>query len=309
MAKKFKVGEDNNDEISQGQISRNETTVSPIAEADTINALPQDENNDPNAIKVTIEDEKTPIVVLFGPPSSGKTMILVRMTRYLRKIGFNVKTVPTFRSSEDEHYKKICDGFNEMITNENAAESTSAISFMLLKVWKKGKPICQILETPGEHCFNPNDKSSNMDFPRYFQSICNNNNRKIFLIVVEPDWRDESHRTNYVQRINQLIHRMGQRDKAIFLYNKVDETPFVIMRGKTNTAEAKKSVSDQYKGIFESFKNTIPIVNFFTPYNCKFVPFSTGDYNKTVNGDNVYEEGPDEYPRELWKTIMSFVRG
>ena len=137
MAKKFKVGEDNNDEISQGQISRNETTVSPIAEADTINALPQDENNDPNAIKVTIEDEKTPIVVLFGPPSSGKTMILVRMTRYLRKIGFNVKTVPTFRSSEDEHYKKICDGFNEMITNENAAESTSAISFMLLKVWTR----------------------------------------------------------------------------------------------------------------------------------------------------------------------------
>ncbi len=88
MAKKFKVGEDNNDEISQGQLG-NETTVSPIAEADIINALPQDENNDPNAIKVTIEDEKTPIVVLFGPPSSGKTMILVRLTRYLRKIGFN----------------------------------------------------------------------------------------------------------------------------------------------------------------------------------------------------------------------------
>ena len=50
--------------------------------------LTNEETKDPNEISITIADQKTPIVVLFGPPSCGKTMTLVRLTRYLRTIGF-----------------------------------------------------------------------------------------------------------------------------------------------------------------------------------------------------------------------------
>ena len=46
-----------------------------------------EELNDPNKIKVTISDTTTPIVVLFGPPSCGKTMTLVRLARYLQNQG------------------------------------------------------------------------------------------------------------------------------------------------------------------------------------------------------------------------------
>ena len=50
--------------------------------------LSSEEQNDPNSITVTVSDPNTPIVILYGPPSCGKTMTLVRMTRYLRSKGY-----------------------------------------------------------------------------------------------------------------------------------------------------------------------------------------------------------------------------
>ena len=280
-----------------------------VVESEPVNGLTSEEQNDPNKIQVTIEDEETPIVILFGAPSSGKTMTLVRLTRYLRESNFNVCPVKTFRPSLDGHYKKMCDGFNDMITNGNAAQSTSQISFMLLKVLQKGHPICQILEAPGEHYFLPKDKLSNRDFPRYINNIKNKNNRKIWLFIIEPDWEDDKDRQNYVERIKQVKKNMKPQDKAIFLFNKIDKTSFVISKGQIAIKDAIKFVENQYKGIFEPFKNENPITRFFVEYNCKFVPFSTGDYNETIDGGIVYEAGPDEYPRNLWKEIINFVRG
>ncbi len=106
-----------------------EETPENIPDSNTVKGLSVEEQNDPNKIKVTIEDEKTPIVVLFGPPSSGKTMTLVRLTRYLRDASFDVYPVRTFRPAADAHYKKMCDDFNDMVTSENAAQSTSPASF------------------------------------------------------------------------------------------------------------------------------------------------------------------------------------
>ena len=40
---------------------------------------------------VTVIDRKSPIVFLFGPPSSGKTMTLVRLYRYFIKLWGKMK--------------------------------------------------------------------------------------------------------------------------------------------------------------------------------------------------------------------------
>lgn len=303
-----------------------ETTETPIAEETTqaepynvptentitslgssIKGLSREEITDPNAIHVTIDDPTTPIVVLFGPPTCGKTMTLIRLTRYLCQHGYEVRPVETFRPSSDTHYQKMCEHFNEMVYSYEAAEGTSNISFMLVKVTQKGRPICQILEAPGEGYYLP--KADTGVFPPYVNNIINNANRKIWLFVVEPNWLDDADRQGYAAKIKKLQTNITPKDKVVFLFNKIDKTPFVQGVGRINISAAVKSVKDQYKGIFEPFRNENPITRFFSEYRCEFVPFSTGDYSPKVDGGMVYEQGNDIYPRRLWNTILKIRKG
>jgi len=273
----------------------------------SIKGLSQEEITDANAIRVTIDDPTTPIVVLFGPPTSGKTMTLIRLTRYLNQHGYEVRPVETFRPAADTHYQRMCEKFNEMVYSDNAAEGTSNISFMLVKVTQKGRPICQILEAPGEGYFMP--RADTGTFPRYVNNIISNNNRKIWLFVVEPNWLDKADRQGYAAKIKKLQTKIKRQDKVVFLFNKIDKTEFVLGGGHINTPGAIKKIKDQYEGIFEPFRNENPITRFFSEYRCEFVPFSTGDYSPKVDGGMVYEPGDDVYPRRLWNTILKIRKG
>lgn len=271
-----------------------------------IHGLSDVEMNDPNSIKVTISDADAPLVVLFGPPSCGKTMTLVRMTRFLRKEGYGVSPVRNFRPSSDTNYKDLCDTFNEIMNNDYAAGSTNLISFMLVQVMKNGRRLCQILEAPGEHYFNPQEPSAN--FPRYVHTIINSTNRKVWAIMVEPNWLDSTDRNNYVTRITNLKKKMRPHDNAVFVFNKIDLTEFVRTPGDVNISAAIKEIKDSYPNIFVPFQNQNPITKWFNEYNCEFVPFQTGDYPEGINGIT-YEEGPEEYCRKLWNTIMKSIKG
>ncbi len=281
-----------------------EIMPSPIT---SIKGLSEEEITDPNAIRVTIDDTTTPIVVLFGPPTCGKTMTLVRLTRYLCQHGYEVRPVETFRPAADTHYQKMCEHFNEMVHSHEAAEGTSNISFMLVNVTQKGCPICQILEAPGEGYYLP--QADTGTFPPYVNNIISNSNRKIWLFVVEPNWMDEADRQGYAAKIKKLQTKIKRQDKAVFLFNKIDQTPFVQSGGHINTSAAIKSIKDQYKGIFEPFRNENPITRFFSEYRCEFVPFSTGDYTPKIDGGKVYEQGDDIYPHRLWNTILKIRKG
>lgn len=61
----------------------------PIFDSSTSNikGLSEEELNDVNKIRITINDSSAPVVVLFGPASCGKTMTLVRLSRYLQGQG------------------------------------------------------------------------------------------------------------------------------------------------------------------------------------------------------------------------------
>lgn len=293
------------------------TTIPPIKEtseekllnpSDKIVGLTAEELNDPNKISVTIADKDAPIVVLFGPPACGKTMTLVRMTRFLRENGYTITPIRTFRPTYDANYTEICDNFDIMMNQDDAAKSTSKISFMLVKVSKNGRTICQILEAPGEYYFNP--KAPKSPFPKYFNAIKSSKNRKIWTIMVEPDWENESDRLNYVDRIKKLRTQMSTKDRTIIVYNKIDKTDFLIDNsGNAHVGLARKNIRDLYPNIFEPFKNPSPIANWFTPYRFDFTIFQTGDYSQAADGTSLFEQGPDVFPRRLWKIILNKVRG
>ena len=282
------------------------TSLADEESKDKKRGLNSSELNDPNKINITIADKKTPIVILFGPPSCGKTMTLVRLTRFLKQEGYKINPIKTFRPSYDDNYKYICENYDAMINQTDAAHSTDRINFMLVEVIKDGKRLCQILEAPGEYYFNP--QKPNEKYPNYVNTIINGDNREIWCVMVEPDWENESDRNNYVTRIANLKRKMRPTDKTIFVFNKIDLTNFVVSRGNVNISQARKEVANLYPGMFAPFKNVNPITKFFSEWNCDFVPFQTGDYTESETS-LTYQEGPREYPAKLWATIRKRING
>ena len=278
----------------------------PVQSEGGLHGLSAAELNDPNSIRVTVSDPNAPLVILFGPPACGKTMTLVRMTSFLKAEGYTVSPIRHFRPTSDTNYADICEHFDETMNSDIAAASTDRISFMLVEVIKNGRRICQILEAPGEYYFNP--KKPTASFPNYVNTIITSPNRKVWTIMVEPDWMDHTDRANYVSKINRLKQSMRTRDSAVFVFNKIDKTNFVRSVGNINTAAAITEVKNLYPNIFVPFMNQNPITRIFKKYNCDFVPFQTGYYTEAVNG-LTYQEGPREYCVKLWKCIKNQITG
>ena len=116
-------------------VATTETTSEPIATAtediDVDDITNSDEStSEPNATTtedideddITISDKSSPIVLLFGPMSSGKSMTLVRLSRYLRDKGFIIKTDKNFKS--DSKYKEKCDEFMANLDTKSALPGT-----------------------------------------------------------------------------------------------------------------------------------------------------------------------------------------
>lgn len=310
----FENTQEDNIQIIDNPQQEEFTAPADIATADPRvedNGMSSEELNDANKISVTIADYKTPLVVLFGPPSCGKTMTLVRLTRYLNSRGYTVQPVTSFRPTYDRNYSEMCENFDFMVSSDDAAKSTSKIHFMLVQVLHHGKPLCQILEGPGEYYFSPENPGA--PFPKYVNAIISSNNRKIWAIMIEPDNTNKrmsvEARKHYVSKIHKLKSRLSLRDKIMFIFNKIDETPFVISPGNIKYSLAMQHTEFMYPNIFVPFKNANPITKWFNPYNFDFVAFQTGDFSEATDGTLTFQEGNDVYPRILWQFIQKRING
>lgn len=269
------------------------TTVTPKAHTDVI---------------VTISEKKKPIVVLFGPPACGKTMTLVRLSRYLKNeaSGYEIKPIRDFRPATDTTYQQLCDNFFSLLNADLAAGGNDLMNFMLVSVSRgAGDQICQLLEAPGELYFDPNKPDKDPEATAYLNKIINSPNKKIYVIMLEPNWRSEELRRAYVDRIKHLKKKRKGKDRFILLGNKVDKADeFIKTAGNVNESGFRTFLSNQYDGLFKDFKEQRPIINFFKPYNCEFVPFQTGTYSQSTTGKMVFTEGDNAYPKNLWDKIL-----
>ncbi len=261
---------------------------------------------------IKIGDKKAPIVMLFGPPTSGKSMTLVRLARYLRKLGYTVKADTTFKS--DDTYKERCDKFHKNLNSKEALDGNALNEFLMVKIINHGTTVCQILEAPGEHYFNPKkpDEISARNFRPYLTQIIRNlPNRKIWVFITEAEWNvHASVKDSYVGRIRNCKHQLLRNsDRVVILYNKVDQKEELFENGHLHISSAEKAMKDEYEGLSIVFKNPNPIASLWRPNNYRFVPFCTGYYTKQVGGKPKYNESEEMYPKLLWDQLMKCIKG
>lgn len=262
----------------------------------------------------TIVNQTVPIVVFVGPPSSGKSMILVRLAKFLRSQGYTVKTDPTFLNTIQ--YQKDCKEFERCLTTTTALQGT--VKFLLVNIYKDGEEVAKLLEAPGEDFYTTDPAKTragkNDMIEPYLQAIMASRNIKSYVMLLDLDSdtsfrRDGSHRESYEQRIlNHFYDNINKnRDRVVLLYNKIDETPFGDINGCSNPSGARKDARMYYPAWFSSMR--ITKWGMFTVDNFTFKTFCTGMFAVQTddfgNKYKTYTIADDKYPRELWKEIIS----
>ena len=302
------LGDTPTEDFSSTEVSQDD-----ILNESDYNAEITDESTGPvDEDDIKIGDKTAPIIMLFGPPSSGKSMTLVRLARYLRKKGYAVKADSTFKS--DNGYRVRCDEFHKNLNTKEARQGNALNEFLLVKVVNHGKTICQILEAPGEHYFDPKrpEITSAREFRPYLTEMIRTlPNRKIWIFITEAEWNVHADiKTSYVARIRSCKHQlMSPSDQVIILYNKVDQKEELFEDGRLHSGWAEKAMKDEYETLHTVFKNSNLITSLWRPYNYRFVPYITGYYNKQVGGGKKYTESEERYPKLLWEQIMNCIKG
>ena len=273
----------------------------------------QQESAEPQIQVNQIVNQQVPIVVFVGPPSSGKSMILVRLAKYLRTHGFTVKTDETFLNTDK--YREDCAEFNVKL-NTNIALKGS-VTYLLVSVYWKGKEIAKLLEAPGEHFYDPDSESGKVNNYRvepYLAAIMASPNPKSYVLLLDLDSEisfrnDSSRRDAYTNRFLSDFYPNinGDRDRIILLYNMIDKTPFGTIHGPENESEARNDAKMYYSQLFATMR--VQRWVFFTVDNFVFQTFCTGKFSVATdehgNSYKIYNIADDVYPERLWQEIVN----
>lgn len=258
----------------------------------------------------TIVDRTVPVVVFVGPPSSGKSMILVRLAKYLRDQGYTIDTDPTFLNTKE--YRTGCREFLKKLDENVALEGT--VKFLLVNVYDRtGRIIAKLLEAPGEDFYTTDagmiGTGKNDNVEAYLATIMTSTNPKSYVVLLDLDSgisfrNDGYHRNSYMQRfLRYFLPAINlKRDRIVLLYNKIDRTMFGNIHGCQNPKGARQDAETYYGLLFARLKGGLFNIEQFA-----FKTFCTGMFSRQVNNwgeeEQIYNVADDSYPRDLWKEI------
>ncbi|MCM1723310.1 toll/interleukin-1 receptor domain-containing protein [Bacteroides ovatus] len=250
--------------------------------------------------EVSITDTKTPIAILVGAPAVGKTMTLIRLSRYLQEQAIQVRPIESFRSASDRTYKELCIKFLLQISSTETASGTSLSDFLLTEVTNRGQRVLQIFDAPGE-IFSMTDSDS--QYPPYFNKLITAPNKRIWIVVIELNWRNIEDRLRFVEQIARLRCHMHPSDRVVILVNKIDQTMLVYGRDTVDHDRLIFEIRNCYPGLLSRFANQNPVSKLFRKYNCDILAFQTGTYFSSPNGELIYTPSASPYPCRLWNIL------
>ena len=254
------------------------------------------------------EDGK-PLVIPFGLPCSGKTILTFRLIRYLAG-DFKCTIYPYSinRSNWSGSYESICAIWNNAVYSPYAPGGNGIYPYIFTVYSRKnGERVCHIVDLPGEaYMFEtvPNN---------YLSPILTSNRRKIWLLIFDECCLLEQNRLQYIQSLLSLHNYISPIDKVLIVFNKIDLLGYFADH-KTYDIIAKVNmhidyICDSYAPIFNRYINKYWIKRLLLgKYNFDYVLFSAGFFCPYAAGGDIWVNGSDLYCKKLWGKIKSFVR-
>ena len=257
--------------------------------------------------KVKCSNPTTPLLLMFGPVSCGKSMIATRLYCWLRKQGYKACCARDFLDSK--YYNDSCDNFNNRVYSHVVINYPADV--LSLNICdSQNNLICQTIEVPWLfHLDTWSDTPEimiNTPFTSFAKDVFSFANPKIWCIIIDPVRNDINDRIEYVKKTHELGPMMSHRDKVIFIYNKVDCTPFCKDFSCADTKAAYKDVEQNYPKIFTHFRKKHWIFGWRDKF--ELVPFQTGVYSLALDGGKVFTAGHDNYPKQLWEIILRHLK-
>lgn len=255
----------------------------------TLSGVPQGE-------EIAIPKSDAPLVVLFGPNACGKTMTMVRLLRFLIREVYDARPVCTSIPVSDTVNANVCKWFYDILNSNFALLVSDRYRSTLVEVVYNKNVVCHILDAAGAYYFNEYNPCAPLS--DFMNTIINSPNRKIWTIMIEPQYMGDSERRHYATDVARLKQYLRPTDRVIFLFNKKDLTCIVRGIGVVDKTIAFKMAEELYPNMFVPFKNTCWLTRLFRKYSFDFVPFQAGDFTRAYDR-MAYHEGPKEYCANL----------
>ena len=248
-----------------------------------------------------IPQPSIPIFMPFRYCCAGGTMLIRRLCVYLRDIGYDVNVVRDFLNLKD--YQKAAEYYENSFDSLEAAPGNSIRDQYLIEVCKNKRSICYILDMQGElQAHHPNESRNPVPF--FLQIVCGDN-PIIWGILIEKEMGHHNCSVDYYfKSIAKIKKYMKPFDKAIVIFNKIDETPFMLSPCSVNQKGAYNYARKNYPELFNLFKTANVLNSLVRPYNCNFVTFSTGYYTPTEIQGAYYAKSNNCFPMTLWEHIQ-----